>query len=131
MTALTDQARELLSGPNTAHLATVMADGTPHSVPLWIGLEGDRIVLFTEPGSLKARNIEREPRVAISLTQADNPYRMAAIRGRVVETIEGDPAFEIVDRISVKFTGKPYFQRSGMVVFAIEPDRVIDMSFDI
>ena len=127
--ALTDDARALLSGANTAHLATVLPDGGPHSVPLWIDLEGDRIAFLTGPDSVKARNIAREPRVAVSLTAADNPFVMTTVRGRVVERIDGDRAWEIIDRISRKYTGQPYPERTGRVVYLVEPEHVTGMSF--
>ena len=61
MASLPGEVRVLLDGPNVAHVATVLPDGGPHSVPVWIGLEGDRIVFLTSPGSRKARNLEPGP----------------------------------------------------------------------
>jgi PPOX class probable F420-dependent enzyme len=122
MAGLADDVRALLAAPNFAHLATVLPDGAPHVVPVWVGLEGDRIAFFTQPGSRKARNLEREPRVALSLTDFENPYASVWIRGRVVETVEGEPAFEIIDRIAVKYTGRPFPMRTG-VVYLVQPDR--------
>ena len=69
-----DDVRSLFEGANFGHLATLMADGSPHSVAVWVGLEGDQVAFFTQPQSLKARNIARDPRVAISITDHDNPY---------------------------------------------------------
>lgn len=90
MTKLPDAVRILFEGPNYAHIATVLPDGGPHSVPLWIGLEGDRLAFLTQPGSRKARNVERDPRVAISVTDRDRPNAMAQVRGRVTERLEGE-----------------------------------------
>jgi PPOX class probable F420-dependent enzyme len=122
MAELADDVRGLLEAPNFAHLATVLPDGSPHVVPIWIAVEGDRIAFFTQPGSRKARNLGRDARVALSLTDFENPYLSAWIRGRVSETLEGDEAFEIVDRIAVKYTGRPFPMRTG-VVYLIEADR--------
>ncbi len=61
---LDPDVRRVLDGTSIAHLATVLPDGSPHSVPLWIGTYGDRIVFLTRPGSRKARNLRRDPRVA-------------------------------------------------------------------
>jgi PPOX class probable F420-dependent enzyme len=122
MAALPAEVRELLEARNFAHLATTLPDGSPHSVPVWIGVEGEHVVFFTQPGSRKARNLERDPRVAISAVDAANPYRSAQLRGRVVGTVEGEEALEIIDRIAVKYTGEPFPMRSG-VVFLVEPDR--------
>jgi len=119
--ALPDEVRALLEARNFAHLATALPDGSPHSVPVWIGVEGDHVVFFTQPGSRKARNLEREPRVAISLVDLENPYRSAQLRGRVVGTVEGAEALEIIDRLSVKYTREPFPMRSG-IVFLVEPE---------
>ena len=129
MIELTPLARELLAGRNMAYLATVLPDGGPHSVPIWIDLEGDRIRFITSPSTVKARNIARDPRVAISLTESGNDYRMAAVRGRVVEVIDGDPAWEIIDRIATKYTGGPYSERTDRVVYVVEPEKITEAAF--
>jgi PPOX class probable F420-dependent enzyme len=122
MARLGDDVRGLLEAPNFAHLATTLPDGSPHTVPIWVLLEGDRIFFFTQRGSRKAENLARDPRLALSLADLDNPYLSASIRGRVVETVEGDAALTIIDRISQKYTGQPFPMRRG-VAFAVEPER--------
>ena len=102
---LNPEIRRVLDGTALAHLATVAPDGSPHTVPVYIGTSGDRIVFFTGPGSRKARNLRRDPRVALSLAPAENPYQPVVIRGRVVEWLEGDAAWAIVDRLATKYTG--------------------------
>jgi PPOX class probable F420-dependent enzyme len=77
--------RRHLDGTSLAHLATVVPDGSPHTVPLWVGTHGDQIVFLTGPLSRKARNLRRDPRVALSLAPADNPFEPVIIRGRVIE----------------------------------------------
>ena len=127
MAELPDDVRGLFAGANFAHVATVLPDGSPHSVPVWVLMEGDRIAFFTQPASRKARNLARDPRVAFSITDHDQPYRMAQVRGRVVSTVEGDAALEIIDRLAVKYTGSPFPMRSG-VVFLIEAEKVQAMT---
>jgi PPOX class probable F420-dependent enzyme len=126
---LPDEVRRLLAGDPIAHLATLMPDGSPHSVPVWVGLEDDRIAFLTSPGSRKARNLARDPRVSISLTEPGKPARMAQIRGHVAERREGDAAFEVVDRISEKYIGGPYPLREDRVVFLVEPERAWAQAF--
>ena len=126
MSPLPDDVRALFEGPNYAHLATVLPSGAPHSVPVWTATEGEHVVFFTQPQSRKARNLERDPRVAFSITDHEHPYRMAQVRGRVVETVHGDAALAIIDRMAVKYTGAPFPMRSG-IVFLIEPERVQQM----
>ncbi|HEU5155548.1 MAG TPA: PPOX class F420-dependent oxidoreductase [Streptosporangiaceae bacterium] len=122
-TMLDPDVRRVLDGTSIAHLASVLPDGAPHSVPVWIGTHGDRIVILTGPGSRKARNLRRDPRVALSLAPADNPFQPVIIRGRVVEWVDGDAGWEIVDRISTKYIGGPYPRDEERVVALIEPDR--------
>ncbi|GAA4611179.1 PPOX class F420-dependent oxidoreductase [Actinoallomurus liliacearum] len=115
--------RRVLDGTSLAHLASVLPDGAPHSVPVWVGTEGDHVAILTGPDSRKARNLRRDPRVALSLTPADNPFQPVIVRGRVVEWVEGDAAWEIIDRISTKYIGGPYSRDEERVVALIEPDR--------
>ena len=110
---LDPDVRRVLDGTSLAHLATVLPDGAPHTVPVWVGTYGDQVVFLTGPGSHKARNLRRDPRVALSLTPADNPFQPVIIRGRVVEWIEGDAAWEIIDQISTKYIGAPYSREVG------------------
>ena len=128
---LTPEVRRLLEARNLVHLATVLPDGSPHSIPVWARLEDDRVAFFTQPQSRKARNLARDPRVALSVVDAENPYRNAQIRGRVVETVEGEPALEVIDRLSQDYIGAPFPMRSG-VVFLVEPERVhfVELPFE-
>jgi PPOX class probable F420-dependent enzyme len=120
-TMLDNDVRRVLDGTPIAHLATVLPDGGPHSVPVWIGTHGDHVAILTGPDSRKARNLRRDPRVALSLAPADNPYQPVILRGTVVEWIEGDAAWEIVDRIATKYIGGPYSRDEERVIALIEP----------
>ncbi len=129
MTALPEDVRALLDGTNIAHVATVLPDGGPHSVPVWVGTDGDHVVFLTGPGSRKARNLAGDDRVALSLTAADNPFHMAYLRGHVAERVEGDEAWAIIDRLSTKYVGGPYPRDEERVVFRIAVDRAQGQSF--
>jgi PPOX class probable F420-dependent enzyme len=122
MTELPPDVRTLFEGPNYAHVATLLPDGAPHSVPVWVDLEGERIAFLTDPMSRKARNLEHDPRIAISVTDRERPFTMAEVRGRVSERLEDEAAFEVIDRLSHKYTGQPYPLRTGRVVFLVEPE---------
>jgi PPOX class probable F420-dependent enzyme len=122
MPGIPDDVRPLLEGRNFAHLATVGEDGAPHSVAIWVGTEGDRVAFFTQETSRKARNLARDPRVALSLVDRENPYRTARLRGRVVETRTGEAALPLIDAISVRYTGQPFPMRSG-TIFLVEVSR--------
>ncbi|MFI9818688.1 TIGR03618 family F420-dependent PPOX class oxidoreductase [Saccharothrix variisporea] len=114
--------RRVLDDTAIAHLATVLPDGSPHSVPVWVDTHGDRVAILTGPASRKARNLRRDPRVALSLTPPGNPFQPVVLRGRVVEWVEGDAAWEIVDRIATKYIGGPYSRDEQRVVLLIEPE---------
>jgi PPOX class probable F420-dependent enzyme len=107
---LNDDIRRLVDAPNFAHLATLMADGSPKVEPVWVGREGDRILIATDRKSLKAINMERDARVALSITDFANPYEQALIRGRVVE-IRNDDDLEGIDALSEAYLGKPFPRR--------------------
>lgn len=119
---LDPDVHRVLSGTPIAHLATVLPDGSPHSVPLWIGVHGEQIVFLTGPGSRKARNLRRDPRVALSIAPADNPFQPVIVRGRIVQWLDGDPAWQIIDQLATKYTGAPYPRDLERIVGVIEPD---------
>ena len=122
---LDPDVRRVLDGTSIAHLATVLPDGSPHTTPVYVGAYGDRIVFFTGPGSLKARNLRRDPRMALSIAPADNPFQPVVVRGRVVEWLDGDAAWEIIDQLAIKYTGAPYSRGQERVVAVINPERQI------
>jgi PPOX class probable F420-dependent enzyme len=131
MPALDPAVRALLEAPNFVHVATLMPDGSPHSVAVWGGVEGEQACFFTQPSSQKARNLARDPRVAMSVVDRDNPYRTARLRGRVSSTLEGDRALAIIDRLSIGYTGQPFPMRSGTVYLVdVERASTLELPFD-
>src|SRR3954452_5524126 len=120
---LDPDVRRVLDGTSIAHLATVLPDGSPHTTPVYVGAHGDRIVFFTGPGMRKARNLRRDPRMALSIAPVDNLFEPVVVRGRVVEWLEGDAAWEIIDQLAAKYIGAPYSRELERVVGVIEPER--------
>jgi len=121
MAELPPEVRALLEAPNFVHLATVNRDGSPSSVAVWGMLEGGRLVFFTQRQTQKARNLERDARVAISILDHEDPYKTARLRGRVVEKRTGQEAADTIDRISRGYIGEAFpFHTPNEVVFAIE-----------
>ena len=130
---LSDDIKTLVRGANFAHLATLMPDGSPQAAPVWVDLEGDRILVGTGGGSLKARNTKRDARVALSLVAYDNPYVEAQLRGRVAERWT-DTDFKIMDRISRKYIRKEFPMRDNpdkrvVLVIEIERARFVELPF--
>jgi PPOX class probable F420-dependent enzyme len=85
---------KLLEAKNFAFVATLMKDGSPQITPVWIDFEKDTntILINTAEGRIKHKNISRDPRIAISVVNHDNPYEMVTIRGKVTEQITKDAA---------------------------------------
>lgn len=121
--ALPDDVRALLEAPNYVHLSTLRADGSPRNWVVWAGLEGDHILVCTGDSTWKARDMSRDRRVGISVADLANPYRMAAVQGRVVE-VRSDEDCRHMDPISVKYTGSPFPARGpGRVCFVIAAEK--------
>ena len=85
---LPGDVRALLEAPNYVHLSTLRKDGRPRNHVVWVGLEGERILVCTSDSTWKAKDMRRNPRVALSVVDPANPYRMAAVQGRVVHLPE-------------------------------------------
>jgi PPOX class probable F420-dependent enzyme len=119
---LTDADRAMFEGRNYGHLATLMPDGSPQVSPVWVDLErGTGLILVnTALGRLKARNVERDPRVAISVADTTDPETMVAVRGRVVE-ITREGAEEHIDFLSRKYNGVDFIRHGNRVLLKIEP----------
>ncbi|MFF0270417.1 PPOX class F420-dependent oxidoreductase [Kribbella sp. NPDC004536] len=114
--------RAVLETASYGHLATLLPDGSPHSTPVYVGAHDDHIAFFTGPGMRKARNLRRDPRVALSIVPADNPFEPVTIRGRVVQWIEGDEAWPIIDHLVAKYIDLKYPRDQERVVLLIQPD---------
>ncbi|MDX3007011.1 PPOX class F420-dependent oxidoreductase [Kribbella solani] len=119
---LNPAVRRAVESASIAHLATVLPDGSPHSIPLWVGTLDDKIIFLTGPTSQKARNLRRDPRVALSLAPVDNPYEPVIIRGRVTNWIDGDEGWALVDQIAMKYIGQPYGRDQARIIGVIEPE---------
>jgi PPOX class probable F420-dependent enzyme len=125
---LTDDDRELLGAPQFAVIATLMRDGSPQTSTVWVDTDGDHVLVNTSEGRVKPANVRRDPRVALTVWDREDPYRQVIVRGRVVElTHEG--AEDHIDELSRRYTGRfPYPWRSEgeqRVILRIRPDAVI------
>ena len=120
---LPQNAVKLIEAKNFAHLATLLRDGSPHVAPVWVDHDGDIILVNTAVGRVKQKNIMKDPRVGLSITDQNNPYERVEIRGRVVsQTREG--AEEHIDKLANKYTGKKYQKSSPdekRIIIKIEP----------
>lgn len=123
-TPLDDEARELLLKPNPCVMATLRKDGSPVSVPTWYRLVGDRIHLNLDAGRVRLQHMRRDPRVALSIIDADEWTTHVSIQGRVTEIVD-DPALAGIDSLARHYTGQEYFNRDRPRVDAwVEIDSV-------
>jgi PPOX class probable F420-dependent enzyme len=101
---LSDKARQLIARPVLASLTTLNKDGSPQITPLWVDRDGDDLLFNTAEGRVKARNIHRDPRVAVSVVDPEDPYNVVALRGTVVD-ITTDGADGHIDSLAHKYLG--------------------------
>ena len=129
MAELPEDVRALIEGKEFWHVATVNPDGSPQVTPMWVMTRNGNIVLNSALGRRKTRNLEQNPRVAMSLIDPENPYKNMQVQGRVVDTVTGDQAEADIDTLSEKYTGKtPYPWRSPgeqRITFLVEPTKVM------
>ena len=124
---ITEPVAKLLEGRNFAFVATLMKDGSPQITPTWVDVENGKILVNTAKGRLKQKNISRDGRIAISVTDQNNPYHMVTVRGRVVEqTTEG--ADKHIDKLAKKYLGVDkyplYSPSEKRIILKIKPERV-------
>jgi PPOX class probable F420-dependent enzyme len=133
MPAALDDYLDLLQHKKAfAHLATVMADGSPQVTPVWVDCEGGMIRVNTAKGRTKARNLKPGAPVALSILDPDNPYRYVQIRGRVERVTEGSAADAHIDALARKYLGKDRYPFRGpgevRLLYEIRPASVSGMS---
>ena len=113
--------------PAFAQLATLNADGSPQVTPVWVDFDGANILVNTAKGRVKTKNLAREPRVALSISDPENPYRYLGVQGRVTEMTENG-ADAHIDKMAKKYLGKDKypFRAPGevRVLVKIAPDKV-------
>jgi PPOX class probable F420-dependent enzyme len=131
MAELSDKAKKLFEDPNLLFVGTVNGDGSPQVTPVWTALDNGHITFNTAVGRAKERNLRRAPRVGLSITAKDDPFKKVDIVGRVVDFIEGDEAYAQIDDLSEKYIGQrpyPWLQEAEQrVKVVIEPVRVHEM----
>jgi len=126
----TSHADLLSKKPAFGQLATLNADGSPHVTPVWVDFDGTHIIVNTAKGRVKARNLQREPRVALSIVDPENAYRYLGIQGRVTGTTE-DGADAHIDKMAKKYLGKDKYPwrapGEARLLVMIAPDKVHTM----
>jgi PPOX class probable F420-dependent enzyme len=127
MADIPEAYRDLFNKPAFAHLVTLMPDGSPQVTPVWVDLQNGHVVVNTAKGRLKDRNMRRDPRVALAISDPANPYRYLQIRGRVGDISE-QGADAHIDKMAKKYLGKDKYpgRQPGevRVLYRITPEHV-------
>jgi PPOX class probable F420-dependent enzyme len=122
MAEIPDNARDLLERPLMASLGTTRPDGAPQVNPMWFVWDGEFIWFTHTNKRQKYKNIANEPRVSISIFDAEQPYRYVEIRG-VVDHIDADPEAKMYQRLSERYQGEPVTpaDAADRVAIAVKP----------
>lgn len=127
---LPEDLLELLRRPSPCYLATSMPDGSPHLTEVWVDTDGRHVLINSVAGSQKVRNIERDPRVAVAVSDPAAPARYFALRGQVRE-VTTDGAVEHVEALAQRYLGGPYPWYGGRdqtrVLIVIEAHKIHGM----
>jgi PPOX class probable F420-dependent enzyme len=128
LATLTEQQAQLLLDPNFAVVATVRPDGTPQTSVVWIDWDGENAVFNTKRARAKGRNLERNPRVSITVIDMKEPYRYVEVEGEAVLDHEG--ANEHIHKLSRKYRGVDYPDPTDRVLVRVRPERVFPYGFE-
>ena len=121
---------DLLESTALAHVATIGPDGEPQVNPVWFGWDGTHVLFSQTTTRQKVRNLERDPRIALSIVDPDNPYRYLEIRG-VVERVDPDPDIAFINSMAKKYLGQDRYPwhrpEDERVVVVVRPEHTTQM----
>jgi PPOX class probable F420-dependent enzyme len=128
---ITDSAINLFRGKNFGFIASLMNDGSPQLTPVWIDYDGQFLLVNTAEGRTKQKNFARDPRVAISVIDQNNPYNMVSIRGKVIQQTS-DGADEHIDRLAKRYLGVDKYPFRApdekRIILKIKPEKIFQLS---
>ena len=128
MTKLNEAQVALLKAKNFAFVGTLMPDGSLQVSPMWVEYDGEHVILNSEVKRTKVKNMQRDPRVTVCVSNAENPYEYLEIRGRVV-AMTTDGAFEGIDMLAKKYLGQDKYPMNQpgdqRIIIKVEPTRVV------
>ncbi len=121
---LSEKLRHLATAGNFASFTTLKADGQPCAQVMWVDCDDEHIIINTEVHRAKFKNVKRDPRVVVLITDKDNPYEYAEVRGTVVELVHGVEARSHIDTLAWRYFNRPYTPEqieSERVMLKIKP----------
>ncbi|MCD2108559.1 MULTISPECIES: PPOX class F420-dependent oxidoreductase [Rhodococcus] len=122
-------ASDLAKAPHIATVGTIEPDGSPQLSPVWITHDDNTVTFSTVEGRRKHTNIDRDPRISISITDSENPMRRIELRGRAV--IVDDPDGDLIQRLSLAYTGSTWTEKdpeARRVIIRLTPQRLVGRS---
>ena len=122
-TTIPDELRDLFDEPALAHVSYLNRKGQIVTYPMWVDLDGDRILVSSPIGSRKGQSLRERDQVAVSVVSTKNPWHWVSVSGRVID-IQPDNNLEFIDRMSQKYVGADYQRRTPREIFTIAIDRV-------
>jgi PPOX class probable F420-dependent enzyme len=128
-----DDVSKLFSERNLVFIATLSKDNSPHVTPVWADIDEkeDLVLINSFEGSAKVRNVRRDPRVALSVVETYNTYKMVSMKGRVVEITTND-ADKHLHRLAKKYLGigKYYYRKPNhkRVIIKVKPEKIMGIS---
>ena len=127
---LTEDLLALLRRPSTCYIATSMADGSPQLTQTWVDTDGEYVIINSVQGFVKLKNIARDPRVAVAISDPDDPARYFQVRGQVVD-VTTDGAVDHIEMLAQKYLGTAYPWYGGRdqvrVIIRIAPEKISNM----
>lgn len=127
---LTKDLLALLRRPSTCYIATSMADGSPQLTQTWVDTDGEHVIINSVQGFVKLKNIARDPRVAVAISDPDDPARYFQVRGQVVD-VTTDGAVDHIEMLAQKYLGTAYPWYGGRdqvrVIIRIAPEKISNM----
>ena len=125
--------QKLLQEPAYCQLATLMPDGSPQNTQVWVDTDGKHILINTAQGRQKERNVQRDPRVAVNVVDPTNAWRIAMVRGRVVEITTGG-ADELIDLLARKYLNEEIYPfrrpEEVRVTLKILPEKINEIGLE-
>jgi PPOX class probable F420-dependent enzyme len=132
---LPPRLKEILDDKVFVAVATIQPDGRPQVSPVWAKRDGDEVLISTTRGRRKTLNMERDPRVTVLVNPPEEPYSYAEIRGTA--TLVEDPSGELIDELSLKYTGKRYAEFNAAaaedaprVIVRVSPRKIVGQGLD-
>lgn len=125
---LDEDVRTLASGASCAAVSTMMPNGAIQTHIMWVDCESEHLRINTEVHRQKFKNIERDPRITVTLWEGSQPYRYVEVRGQVVEIIKGEAALEHIDRLAMRYAGRTFSReaiKSERVILKVLPERIV------